>query len=179
MMRKNIKIIWYLIIVLWGIHLVQIIFPINLLSYGIHPRSTHGLMGILCAPFLHLNWNHLIANTMPLCILLFISLTYNSKLTISASIFIILMSGLMVWIFGKPASNHIGASGLVFGLIGFLLGIGFFTRELKALLVSILVGSLYGYAIFSLLSIQAGISWAGHFFGFVSGVVFASFHRKD
>ena len=160
------------------IFLIDFLLPIDLRTYGLRPRSMDGLWGIVLSPFLHSDVRHLAANTGALFILLAVSLSYNRKLTIIALWIIACMGGGLVWVFGKSQTIHIGASGIVFGLIGFLMCIGFFRREWKALIFSLVILFLYGGALFSLLVYKQGISWSGHFFGFLSGV-FAAWLTKS
>jgi membrane associated rhomboid family serine protease len=85
-----------------------------------------------------------------------------------------LVSGLGVWLFGS-AGLHIGASGVVFGYLGFLLARGYFERNIPSILLSVIVGFLYGGAIWGVLPTQPGVSWEGHLFGFIGGVIAARF----
>ena len=108
------------------------------------------------------------------------SLAYSRQLTLKAVIFIALIGGAGIWIFGQSHTIHIGASGIIFGLIGYLLAIGFFLRrELLALMVSLLVAFYYGWALFSLFIVLPGVSWTGHFFGFAAGALAGWLTRHD
>jgi len=159
--------------VLWGVHALNLFLPIDLRYFGIQPRRMDGLVGIVAAPFLHGDLNHLIANSSALLVLLAVALAYNRKMAFAALATIIVLGGLMVWIFGSASAIHIGASGVVFGLIGYLLFVGIFRREWIALIVSAVVLLLYGGALLSLLRIIPGVSWSSHFFGFMAGVAAA------
>ena len=159
--------------ILWAVYLFDMVLPIDLRAYGLRPRSMTGLWGIAFSPFLHLDLRHLAANTGALFILLTVSLAFNRKLTIIALLIIVLAGGGFVWAFGKSNTVHIGASGIIFGLIGFLMFIGIFRREWVALLFSVAILFSYGGSLLSLLVYQEGISWSGHFFGFLSGVMAA------
>jgi len=164
--------------IIWAIHLLNGFLPIDLRSFGLRPRSIDGLWGILTAPFLHANLPHLIANTGALFVLLIVSLSYNRRLTFSALWIIILLGGGLVWLAGSTNSIHIGASGVIFGLIGFLMFIGIFRGEWGALVLSIVIFFLYGGALLSLLAVVPGVSWTGHLFGFLSGVLAARWTRR-
>ncbi|MFZ0932234.1 MAG: rhomboid family intramembrane serine protease [Syntrophobacteraceae bacterium] len=166
----NVEIAAICVALLWGVFFLNLILPFDLRNYGIRPRSISGLPGILFAPFLHAGVRHLISNSLALAPLLFFSLEYSRKLTVEAVIFIALIGGGGIWLFGKSHTVHIGASGIIFGLIGYLLAIGLFRRELLALVVSIAVASYYGWALSSLFVVLRGVSWTGHFFGFAAGV---------
>jgi membrane associated rhomboid family serine protease len=147
--------------------------PINPLAYGLHPRRIDKLLGIALSPLLHADFGHLTANSGALFVLLTVSLSFSRKLTIVALLVITFLGGGLVWAFGKSNTVHIGSSGIIFGLIGFLMFIGVFRREWISLLCSVVIFFGYGGALFSLLSYRPGISWSGHFFGFISGVLAA------
>lgn len=163
--------------ILYAVYFLNYFIPTDLRIYGIRPREIEGLWGILCSPFLHGNYRHLLANTGALFALLLVAFAFSRKLTWVAIIIITLVGGGLVWLFGTANSVHIGASGLIFGLIGFLMFIGFFRREWAALAVSLSVFLLYGGALLSLLSFVPGVSWSGHFFGFAAGVMAAWWTR--
>jgi membrane associated rhomboid family serine protease len=131
------------------------------------------LWGILAAPFLHVNIQHLTANTGVLFILLTVSLSYSRAQTLKALLTIMLLGGGMVWLLGMGGTIHIGASGIIFGLIGYLMCLGLFRRNWKAVAISVVITFLYGGALYSLLIYVPGISWSGHLFGFISGIVAA------
>ncbi|MEQ8382713.1 MAG: rhomboid family intramembrane serine protease [Coleofasciculus sp. A1-SPW-01] len=162
-----------LVAVMWGLELIDlIIFQGALDSYGILPRTIIGLRGILFAPFLHGGLPHLIANTVPFLTLgWFVMLQKTSDFFIVTAITMV-VSGLGVWLIGSPGV-HIGASGLVFGYLGFLLLRGYFQRNIPSILLSLIVGFLYGGAIWGVLPTVPGVSWEGHLFGFIGGIVAA------
>jgi membrane associated rhomboid family serine protease len=159
---------------IWALEVVDIFLGGALNRYGILPRNLIGLRGILFAPFLHGNFAHLIANTIP-----FLTLGWFVMLRETSDFFVVtgitmLVSGLGVWLFGS-AGLHIGASGVVFGYLGFLLARGYFERNIPSILLSVIVGFLYGGAIWGVLPTQPGVSWEGHLFGFIGGVIAARF----
>jgi membrane associated rhomboid family serine protease len=168
---KNIKLAIFAVSMLWVIHGLNIIFPGDFRLMGIQPRTIQGLWGILFSPFLHSGFSHLCANSGALFVLLTISLTYSRKLTAMALLYITIIGGGMVWLFGSPGSLHIGASGIIFGLIGFLICSGWSHQNLKAIVVSLIVFFFYGGALLSLLIVLPGVSWSGHFFGCVAGFI--------
>ncbi len=175
----NVEIAVICVASLWVIYFLGLFLPLDLQSHGIRPRSISGLQGLIFAPFLHAGLRHLISNTLALGPLLFIALTFSRKSTFKAVTLIALLGGGATWVFGSGNTVHIGASGIIFGLIGYLLAIGLFRGELTALVVSIIVAFYYGWALFSLFVILPGISWTGHFFGFAAGIFAAWFIRKD
>ncbi|MEQ8464984.1 rhomboid family intramembrane serine protease [Coleofasciculus sp. E1-EBD-02] len=162
-----------LVAVMWGLELIDlVIFQGALDGYGILPRTIIGLRGILFAPFLHGGLPHLIANTIPFLTLgWFVMLQKTSDFFIVTAITMV-VSGLGVWLIGSPGL-HIGASGLVFGYLGFLLLRGYFQRNIPSILLSLIVGFLYGGAIWGVLPTVPGVSWEGHLFGFIGGIIAA------
>ncbi len=172
--RKNLQLTLVIVSVLWLVYFIDFVAPVDLRLYGLRPRYLEGLWGILFSPFLHGNLNHLIANTGALFVLLLISLSFSRKLTAIAIAVIAIAGGGLVWVFGNPYAVHIGSSGIIFGLLGFLLFIGIFRREKIALVVSLGIFILYGGALWSLLHRLPGISWESHFFGFLTGSLVAS-----
>ena len=176
--RRNLRIAFAAIAFLWLVYLINFVLPVDLRLYGLMPRRIDGLWGIVAAPFLHVNIHHLIANSGALFILLAVSLSYSRPLTIRALLLIILAGGGMTWLFGRGGVVHIGASGIIFGLIGFLMCLGVFRGDWKTLIISIVITIFYGGALHSLLIYIPGISWTGHLFGFSSGVLAAWWFRS-
>src|SRR4051794_31495328 len=165
--------------VVWCVFIVGHILPFRLESYGITPRTLHGLVGIPAAPFLHENLAHLISNTVPLTVLL---LLLAGSMAESWAIVagIVLLSGALLWLFGRNA-NHIGASGLIYGLIAYLLVSGISERRIVPMIVAIVVGFLYGGTLASgVLPVWGShISWEGHLFGAIAGGAIAFLLTKE
>lgn len=177
--RQNLTISATVLAAMWIVFLLDSILPIDLWKFGITPRTLRGLLGLIFSPFLHGSLRHILANSGALFILLTMSLTYSRSLTVDALGVIVLGGGGLVWLFGAPQSVHIGASGVIFGLMGFLLFNGFLRRDIIGILVSILVLFLYGGVILWGFIPRYGVSWIGHLFGFVSGAGAAWLFRKD
>jgi membrane associated rhomboid family serine protease len=164
--------------VMWAIEIVDIALGGALNSFGIRPHSLIGLRGILFAPLLHGSFAHLIANTIPFLVLgWFVMLQETSDFFIVTAI-AMLVGGLGTWLFGSPNSVHIGASGIIFGYLGFLLARGYYERNIPSIFLAIIVGVFYGGAIWGVLPTQAGISWEGHLFGFIGGILAARLFAK-
>jgi len=149
------------------------VFHKQLDNFGIIPLSMIGLRGILFAPFLHGGFFHLAANTIP-----FVTLGWLIMLRETSDFFIVsaismIVSGLGVWLFAPPNSIHIGASGVIFGYLGYLLFRGYFQRSPGAIFLSLFVAFVYGSMIWGVLPNQNGISWQGHLFGFIGGAIAA------
>ncbi len=151
----------------------QFVFRGSLDYFGIMPHQVIGLRGILFAPFLHGDFPHLIANTVPFLILGWLVMLQETSDFFIVTGLTMLVGGLGVWLFAAPGSIHIGASILIFGYLGFLLLRGYFQRNIPSILLSILVFLLYGGTIWGVLPSRPGISWQGHLFGFLGGVLAA------
>lgn len=160
---------------MWAIFLIDWILPVDLNHFGVIPRHFRGLIGIPVSPFLHANLSHLAGNTIPLAVLL--TLMAGSRAdswpTVGA---IVLASGGLLWLVGRGESSgvttvHVGASGLIYGLIAFLIVAGFLERRFVSLIVAIAVAFVYGSTLFLGVLPTAGshISWDGHLTGAIAG----------
>jgi membrane associated rhomboid family serine protease len=176
--RQNIHTAFTAVAILWLVFFINLTLPLDLRLYGLRPRQLDGLAGILLTPFLHVDLRHLIANSGILFVLLAVALSFSRKLTFRALWIIIWVGGGLVWLSGKEGTIHIGASGVIFGLIGYLTCLGVFRRDWKALIISLAIFVLYGGALQSLFTHVPGVSWAGHLFGFISGVLAAWWMRS-
>ncbi len=162
------------IALIWLVELIDwIIFDHSLDAYGIKPRSISGLKGIFFMPFLHANFGHVLANTVPFIILGALVMMRRVRDFFIISLIIILVSGLGVWLFGGTGTVHIGASALVFGYLGFLLLRAYFEWSLTSIIIAVAVGLMYSGLIWGVLPVNPGISWQGHLFGFLGGVLAA------
>lgn len=160
--------------VMWLLELIDILFLNQRLNlFGIRPRDTGYMWGIAFAPFLHGGISHLLANTPPFIALGWLVLARSRKEFLWVTIVVTLSSGLGAWLFGASNSVHIGASGVIFGYFGFLLARGFFDRQLVSIALSLIVGAIYGYLLWGVLPNQPNVSWQGHLFGFLGGVLLA------
>ena len=155
--------------IIWGVFLVGLILPFSINAWGVTPRSLGGLVGVPLMPFLHADFAHLLSNTLPLTILLL--LLAGSRANSGAIvILIVLIGGAMLWLFGRPAT-HVGASGLIFGLIAFLIASGFLEWRMVPLLIAVLVGFFYGGTLLTgiIPNLDSRVSWDGHLFGAIAG----------
>ena len=143
-------------------------------GYGVRPGSTDGLLGIVFQPLLHGDWAHLIGNSVALLILGSIIALSGIKPLISVTLISWLASGVVSWLIGGAGTNHIGASGIVFGYVAYVIVRGFFTRRVLHLVIGLLIGFFYGLdALAGLSPMVQGISWQGHLGGAVGGVASA------
>ena len=163
---------------LWIIKISEVSLEFNLVSLGVFPRKTSGLIGIITSPLIHADFNHLISNSLPLLFLgLGISYAYP---TISKKLFlgVYILHGVLVWIFARQAF-HIGASGLVYGFVAFLFFSGIIRRDNRSIALALIVTFLYGGLTWGVLPIKAEISWESHLFGSIIGIVLAFIFRKS
>jgi membrane associated rhomboid family serine protease len=140
---------------------------------GIMPREVDGLDGVLWAPLLHAGWPHLLANTVPVLVLGFLAMAGGIGQFLAVTAMIWIVGGLGTWLTGGDNTMHIGASVLVFGWLVFLLVRGFFARSFGQIVLAVALFMLYGGALLGVLPGQPGISWQGHLFGAIGGVVAA------
>jgi membrane associated rhomboid family serine protease len=146
--------------------------------FGIQPRSEEGLWGILFAPLLHGGFNHLEANTGPLLVLGFLVAVVSFARWAAVMAWAWLVSGIGVWLVAPDNSLTIGASGLVFGLLTYLLVAGFMERKPVRILIGVAVFLVYGGVLLGALPGQPGVSWQGHLFGAIGGVLAARVHAR-
>ncbi len=173
---KQISDLLYVIAFLWVVLLVSCFFPIN--QYGIIPRETSGLPGILFAPFLHHDVYHLAANSVMLFILGMFLIALENRNTFPIVIAIAVLGGAGTWLIGRSGSVHIGASGVIYGILGYLITRGLFKRDLKSLIISLVVFFLYCGMILGVLPENPSISWESHLSGFLSGILLASSYGR-
>jgi len=165
------KYLFQLVALLYVIYFIGLFIPIT--KFGIVPRTTNGLIGVFTAPFLHGGIRHLLSNTVPLITLLVVLNTIYPTKTVAVILFITLASGLLVWCFGRNA-NHIGASALIYGLVAFLIVHGILEKKYIPIFISIGVGIVYGGLIWGIFpSVNSYISWEGHLFGAIAGILIA------
>jgi membrane associated rhomboid family serine protease len=163
---------------IWGVFLLSLAVP-ALDSYGIIPRTLVGLIGIPAMPFLHANLHHILSNTVPLLVLLML-LAGSKARSWEIVIEVVVLGGVLLWLFGRPAI-HIGASGLVCGLIVFLIASGILEKRAVPLMIALLVGFLYGGSLVSGIMPWVGphVSWDGHLCGaFAGGTVAYALTRE-
>jgi membrane associated rhomboid family serine protease len=148
---------------------------------GIRPQTTDGLWGIIFAPLLHANWQHLIANTIPMLVLGFLMTLSGLSRFVWATAIVWILGGFGTWLIGNVGSScgptdHIGASGLIFGWLAFLLVFGIFVRRVWDIIIGLVVLFVYGGVLFGalpVLGVCGGVSWQGHLCGALAGVVAA------
>ena len=169
------------IVLLWLIKLGEILTHVDLHFLGVYPLKGEGLIGIITAPLIHGDIKHLSANSVPLFILGACLFYFYKEIALKTTVIIYLISGLCVWVGGRE-SWHIGASGLVYGLAGFLFFSGIFRRDNRLLAITMLVTFLYGglvWGVFPDFFPEENISYESHFWGLMTGSILAFYFRKE
>ncbi|WP_227984002.1 rhomboid family intramembrane serine protease [Nocardia spumae] len=157
--------------VLYAVEGVDTVTDHDLDGAGVRPRSAAGLEGILFAPVLHADWTHLIGNTLPVIVLGMLTLLTGIGRGLAATAIIWVVGGIGTWFTGGSGSVHIGASVLVFGWLTYLISRGLFTRSPWQIVLGVVVGLVYGSILWGVLPGQPGISWQGHLFGALGGLL--------
>ncbi|MEI7829471.1 MAG: rhomboid family intramembrane serine protease [Prolixibacteraceae bacterium] len=160
------------VVFLWLMKLLEFEFGFDFSSWGVLPRDFTGLRGILFSPLIHGNFEHLAANTFPLFVLTFSLFFFYRKSPFAIFGLIYLLSGIFLWLGGRDAL-HIGASGIIYGLAAFLFLSGVLSRHAGLLTISLIVALLYGGLFWGIFPIKPEISWEGHLWGAISGLVLA------
>ena len=170
-----------LVTLMWVVKIAEMAFSVDLSVWGLIPRTTRGLWGILTLPFLHGGWEHLLTNTS--AVLVLGTALYYCYPTLANRIMIIswLGSGLLTWCIGNPHSIHVGASALIYALNLFLIVSGFIRGNRLLIVISLIMVFLYGGFIWGMIPALAkpqNISWEGHLSGAIVGIILAIAYRK-
>jgi membrane associated rhomboid family serine protease len=165
------------VVVLWLVKIFEEYTLIDLTMLGVYPRKVSGLIGIITSPLIHANFSHLISNSIPLLVLMiFLFYAYtNSSFKVFFSVYF--LSNILVWVFAREA-YHIGASGIVYGLVTFLFFVGVFRRDTKSIGLSLLVIFMYGGLVWGILPTDPTISFEAHLSGAIVGLVAALVWRN-
>lgn len=182
-------IVWPLVTLslIWIVFALEYISGSNWFIYGIAPRKMHAIGGIFTAPFLHGDIGHIISNSIPLFTLMALILFFYPRVAKSVLLMLYLGTGVAMWLFADPevifqaypkSNYHIGASGVVYGMVTFLAWNGIFRRNLKAIAIALVVVFYYGGLIWGVLPLQERVSWEGHLLGALVGI-FAAYWYRD
>ncbi|WP_405956343.1 rhomboid family intramembrane serine protease [Streptomyces phaeochromogenes] len=163
---------------LWVLEAIDVASGHALDTFGVTPREFGELRDIVPAAFVHFGWDHLAANSVPLLLLGFLAALSGIRRFLAVVTVTILVSGLGVWLTASEHSITAGASGVVFGLFGYLLVRGFVDRRIGDVVIGLVVGAVYGSILWGVLPTTAGVSWQGHLFGLIGGVASAFVFRR-
>lgn len=164
---------------IWVIHFLQVSTGIDLRSLGVFPQEVEGLPGILTSPLIHGSWDHLFYNSISFLILGAIIFWFYPKIALRSFAWLYILSGLGVWIFAQPNSFHIGASGLVYGMVSLVFWNGVFRRNLKSTVLALIILVLYAGYFGGIVPGKEGISWESHLLGALAGIGLAWFYKED
>lgn len=163
---------------MWASFYLEYVFGLPISWYGIEPRTFHGLIGIFTAPLIHGDLLHLISNTIPMLFLGSVLFFFYGRIGGQVFFRSYFWTNILVWLFARPA-NHIGASGVVYGLAFFLISFGFFRRDFLSIIISAIVLLLYGGVFYGVLPTDPHISWESHFAGALVGITTAVTFSKQ
>jgi membrane associated rhomboid family serine protease len=157
--------------VLWIVQLVNASDDYRLDRFGLKPREVDGLWGLVTMPLLHSSYGHMLSNTVPLVLIGWVVLLSGLRVWLVVTPLVIVGGGLLTWLFAPGHSVVVGASGLIFGWLGYLLARAFFSRKLKWIVVAVVVLVFFGTLLFGLFpSVRSDASWQAHVCGFVAGI---------
>lgn len=165
------------ILILWIIEIIEQTSTLSFVQFGVYPLHIKGLKGILFSPLIHSNFDHLISNSIPFFVLSFMLIYFYRKISYRIFFQLYILAGLCVWLSGREAW-HIGASGVVYALAAFHFVSGIIRNDVRLLTLSVVVVFLYGGMVWGMFPINPDVSWEGHLWGAVSGVVLAFYYRK-
>jgi membrane associated rhomboid family serine protease len=171
--RTAIGIVIALVALMWVLEVVDVALDHRLDRYGIEPRDPDGLDGVVAAPFLHVGFGHLIANTLPFVVMGVVIAFEGPLRLVGVTAIVAIVSGLGTWLVAPENTIHLGASGVVFGYATYLIARGLFNRRAGELAIGVGVAVLWGGALLGGLEPQRGISWQGHLFGALGGLLAA------
>lgn len=167
------------VVLIWLLEIADTAADHRLDGLGVEPRTGEGLFGILTAPLLHFGFDHLGANTIPALVLFFLVLASDIGRGLLATAVIWVVGGVGVWLVGPEDSEHAGASVLVFGWLVYLMVRGIWTRSVRELLLGVVLLIAYGSLLLGVLPGQPGVSWQGHLFGALGGLLAAPLLGRD
>jgi membrane associated rhomboid family serine protease len=169
-----------IVFIMWVIYFVDVQFDLHLYQFGLYPKKTEGLIGILTSPFIHStrDLSHIFNNSIPTFILSWMLFYHYRTIATKVFVFIYLASGITMWFFARE-SYHIGMSGVIYGLTSFLVLSGFFRKNMRAAAVSLFVIFLYGSMVWGIFPTEVGVSWEAHLTGLFSGLFIAVFYKNS
>lgn len=165
------------VVLMWLVKIFEVSSGSKLTRWGIFPRDWDGVAGILTAPFIHSDWQHLMSNSLPMFMLMGIVMVFYKRVAIPSILIITVLTGFTVWLFARE-SYHVGASGVVYGLVAFLAWTGVFRRNLKSIILSLAILVMYGGYFHGIVPTKEGVSWESHLFGGMVGI-FTAFLFKN
>jgi len=171
------------LILCWVLFFADVTFHLDLFRFGVSPRTLNGLIGIVCSPFIHADFNHIANNSFPILLLGSLIFYFYKPIAWPAIFWIYIISGIWLWVGGRNSdaipNYHFGASTLIYGFSTFLFFSGVFRKHKQLMVVSALVVFMYGSITWGIFPFDRSISWEGHLFGAISGILVAYHYRKE
>lgn len=170
----RLKFPFLLLLMIWVVEIYEFLYNKSFTTWGILPRKIEGLSGILTSPFIHSDFDHLISNSVPLFTLSAIMVVFYKRVAVASFVIIYLLTGSMVWLFARH-SYIVGASGVVYGLASFVLFAGIFRRNVKSIVLSLVVLTVYSSFLAGIIpsDVRERVSWESHLFGSLVGIFVA------
>ncbi|MEM9548629.1 MAG: rhomboid family intramembrane serine protease [Bacteroidota bacterium] len=165
------------VVLMWLVKILEVARGTKYTRWGVFPRDWDGFIGIFTAPFIHSDWQHLMSNSLPMFMLLGMLMVFYRRVAIPSIIIITVVTGFTVWLFARE-SYHVGASGVVYGLVSFLAWTGVFRRNLKSIILALVILVMYGGYFHGIVPTKEGVSWESHLFGGMAGI-FVAFLFKN
>lgn len=167
----------------WGVFFADTYFHLDLYQLGVSPRTISGLKGILFSPFIHADLDHILNNSLPVFILSTMIFYFYRPIAWPVILWTYFISGLWLWVGGRNndviMNYHFGASTLIYAFSTFLFFSGVFRKHKQLMVVSAMVVFLYGSITWGIFPFDRKISWEGHLFGAISGLLVAFSYRKE
>ena len=167
----------------WSVFLADYNWDLDLYLYGVNPRTVSGLKGILFSPFIHGDFGHIINNSLPIFILSSMVFYFYKPIAWPAIIWMYVISGIWLWVGGRNSdvipNYHFGASTLIYGFASFLFFSGVFRKHKQLMMVSAFVVFMYGSITHGIFPFDTRVSWEGHLFGAISGILVAYSYKKE
>ncbi|MCK4663766.1 MAG: rhomboid family intramembrane serine protease [Bacteroidales bacterium] len=167
----------FFLFIIWIIKLFEYFFDLDLSVYGIFPLKIKGLLGIITSPLIHGDFNHLIANSIPILVLSTGIFYFYRNIAYKVFFLIYLIAGIWIWLSARQA-YHIGCSGLIYGFASFLFFSGILSKDRKLMAISLLTIFLYGGLIWGIFPLKKNISWESHLLGMIAGIVLAFYYKN-
>ncbi len=180
-LKKILPKLWlpiFFLLVMWAVECTEWLLHVSFSQYGTYPRDISRIAGVIFTPFLHGSWRHIGNNSTPFIVLSAILFLLYRPVAYRVFFMNYFITGLAVWALARGGTVHIGASGLVFGLFGFVFMSGLFRMDIKSMGISLAVGFFYGGMLMGVLPGQPGISWESHLFGAIAGGTLAWYFRN-
>ena len=162
---------------MWLVKIIEVIQNYKYTRLVIYPREFDGLVGILTAPFIHSDWQHLMSNSIPMLALMSMVMVFYKRVAVPSIVIITIFTGFTVWLFARDA-YHVGASGVVYGLVAFVAWTGIFRRNLKSIILALVILVVFGSYFHGIIPNKEGVSWESHLFGGLVGI-FTAFLFKN